>query len=287
MELPDEATGVVTVPRGLGVFDDTAGSKTWTWNADVSQFADYRRAAGLPEAVTLIVDGVAAGAEATATISYDNVNHPYTVVIDGVTHTGTVYDHFDGNNTATLTARPGTYGLGPDKPAAGSLSPRSVSAVVVEWQPVPAVNDRPVSHYEVQRSSSDWGEPPDKVACPRRRHLPVCGHHRPDRADVPLPGAGGEQPGRAGVVVFGYADRCRGMRWAPRRRRCWPPRPNEPDGGEQILLAWTKPVENGSSIVSYTIEVASGGNGPWAELTDAGPAADNWGRTPPSGPTRV
>ena len=300
VELPDEATGVATVPPGLGSFDDTASPKTWTWNADPSQFADYRRAAGLPESVTLIVDGISKGATATATISYDNVNQSYTVCIgsnghnlnhdtqpaceaeNGASwHEGTVFDHIDVNNTATLTARPGIAGLGPDTPAA-SQSPVSVPAVVVEWLPVMTLNGRPVSHYQIHRASSEWQSLADNVACPAG--AAICqyvdttaktGESYSYRVRaVNNQGAEGpwSQPMEIGQsIAVGHPE-----------RPVLTARPNEPDGITEILLTWTKPVENGSSITSYAIEAANGRNGPWEALTDLlptptlGPEATSW-----------
>ena len=35
--------------------------------------------------------------------------------------------------------------------------------------------------------------------------------------------------------------------------------PNEPNGRTEILITWSKPVENGSAITSYTMQVADSG----------------------------
>ncbi len=285
---PDHALGAkvdVTLPTGATVAshvasDGTYDEATGTWDLGALRHRDYRTANGhRPEAtLTLILEGGEA-ADATATISNDNDNHPYRVVIDGTTHTGTVYDYIDANNTATLTARAGTGAPLPDTPEAGPQSLRSVSAVVLEWQPVPTVNGWPVSHYEVQRSSSEWEDLADNAQC--LADAAICRYADTTaktgqmyRYRVRAVNSFGVAGPWSSVMQIGVAAAV-GASEAP----VLAARPNEPNGREQILLTWTKPVENGSSITSYTIEVADRSNGPWAEPDPAptlGPEATSW-----------
>ena len=50
--------------------------------------------------------------------------------------------------------------------------------------------------------------------------------------------------------------------------------PNEPNGRTEILITWTKPVENGSPITSYTLEVADSASGPWTGVSPQPGVAD-------------
>ncbi len=68
---------------------------------------------------------------------------------------GTVYDHRDGNNSATITAQAGTGGGGDDAPSP-SAAKSGAPSVTVQWEPVATVNRVAVTHYQVERSASDW-----------------------------------------------------------------------------------------------------------------------------------
>ena len=191
--LPTGTTGLTTLPANTGVFDGNASPPTWTW--DIHELerglaskralmgyypaADYRQ---MGETVSLIVDGVAAGAKAKAKIHYD----PYEVCVasDGTNaaattetacnavtgaswHSGTVYDVDQRNNSAILTARAGVDPK--DAPTLETMgSPDSI--IVLKWEPVPTVNGWPVSHYQVQKwveDEEDWeDQEPEKVLTP-------------------------------------------------------------------------------------------------------------------------
>ena len=293
----------LTLPNGVtvashdaseGTYDETTGK----WDLGVFHDPDYRRAWGEPEAetLTLILEGEnAASATATATIanvkdysvcidssSGEDVAAPNQAACEGVTgqswHTTPVYDHIDGNNTATLTARPGTGEVGPDTPAAGPQPPRSVPAgILVEWRPVLTLNSWPVSHYEVERSSSDWQPLADNVACPA--DATICRY-----VDTTA------QTGQ----MYSYRVRAVNALGVPGPwsrpmtigRSITAGAPEAPDltatanGRTEIGLTWDKPIENGSSIISYTVQVADRSNGPWAAPTDPapslGPNAISW-----------
>ena len=170
VELPAGTTGLTTVPADTGVFDASASPPTWTWDISDLALAGSLNSPGTPDGVpvTLIVEGVSAGAKAKAKVVYD----PYEVCIGKTTatppvpktetaktkadcdlitgaswHTGTVFDYDDTNNAATLTARNGAVGP--------SLASSKQSAVVVRWQQVKLVNGQWVKEYEVQRANSD------------------------------------------------------------------------------------------------------------------------------------
>ena len=170
VELPAGTTGLTTVPAKTGVFDSSASPPTWTWDISELALAGSLNSPGTPDGVpvTLIVEGVSAGATASAKVDYD----PYEVCIGKTTatppvpktetaktkaacdaisgatwHSGTVFDYDDTNNAATLTARRGAVGP--------SLASSKQSAVVVRWQQVKLVNGQWVKEYEVQRANSD------------------------------------------------------------------------------------------------------------------------------------
>ena len=64
--------------------------------------------------------------------------------------------------------------------------------------------------------------------------------------------------------------------------------PKEPNRREEILVSWTKPVENGSAIVSYTLEVSDSGHD--TTWSDSGATLDgdatSWTHTGLTGGTR-
>ena len=167
VELPAETTGLKTIPASTGSFDSSANPPTWTWdihNLDLVS-PDRRSSQGRPpDAITLIVNGVNEGANATAKIVYD----PYEVCVasDGTTatattdatcnaitgaswHSGNVFDVDSSNNTATLIARRG--------PVPATLrAPEYTAGLTIRWDAVELLYGIPVKHYEVQRRSSPW-----------------------------------------------------------------------------------------------------------------------------------
>ena len=169
VELPAGTTGLTTVPANTGVFDSSASPPTWTWYINELAIAGSLNSPGTPDGVpvTLIVEGVSAGAKAKAKVVYDpyevciakkagSVTTPITLnasneadctTAGGSWHEGTVFDYDDTNNAATLTARNGAAGP--------SLASSKQSAVVVRWQQVKLVNGQWVKEYEVQRANSD------------------------------------------------------------------------------------------------------------------------------------
>ena len=270
------------LPAGVTVVRHIASDGTYSgrvWDLGALRHRDYRRAQGKPETatLTLILQGEnAASATATARISNDNVSHPYRVVIDGTTHTGTVYDYNDENDEATLRARPGTTRPprdAPRPPPSGSPVRSVPAAIVVEWSPVPTVNGWLVSHYELERSS--W-QAPVRVAC--AADVTTCQYvditaetgqaYRYRVRAVNLPGVPGpwSRPMEIGRSITTGAPEA-------------PALTANANGRAEIGLTWNKPIENGSSIISYTIEVADRGNGPWAVPDPAptlGPDATSW-----------
>ena len=283
--LPDGATFVRAI-ASAGTYDETGH----VWTIAPLEAVDFRLANGRTdgETLTLVVSGVTAGdadSTATATISNDNTNHPYTVVISGATHTGTVYDYRSGNDTATLTAQAGAGGLVPGAPARARTT--HAPAIIVDWDPVETVNGWPVSHYEVEWSSTgndgDWELLVDDVAQTRYVDTPVpSGTTRYYRvravSEVEAEGPW-SQPMKGTVSMSETATAGK------------PETPGEltatPNGRTEIELSWTAPIENGAPITAYTIEVSDRSNGPWTDTqAEAGRSDTSWTHTGLTGGTR-
>ncbi|MXZ90505.1 MAG: fibronectin type III domain-containing protein [Chloroflexi bacterium] len=286
-----------------GTYDATNGK----WDLGELQRRDRRLGANLPEAATLtiILEGDnAADATATATIANDNANRPYRVCIgradgsnfdeshcgvDSSWHEGPVYDHRDDNNAATLTARAGTGRGAPALPAKEDTTP----AIVVEWLPVADLYGSDILQYEVWRSSSEWERADGAVFCDA--YAAICTYIDADvetgqtyQYRVRAVSMSAQLGPWSDTIEKKAKDRSStvGAPEAPALTAT----PNEPHGDTQILLTWNKPVENGSAIISYTVEVANRSNGPWSAPTNPpalGPDATSWTHARlPDGTTR-
>ena len=144
------------------------------WSIGDLKIRDSYLSSGLP--VPTLVLSAAAGEFAEVSIASSNYEVciggdrstlPHTNRTDcqadttngGSWHTGPVYDYNDANNTATITARAGARGeSGGPVPNVQPMEDSPESVTVLEWDPVKAVNSWPVTHYEVQKSSSAWGD---------------------------------------------------------------------------------------------------------------------------------
>ena len=101
--------------------------------------------------LTLVARAGSAAPDLTATV---RATRPYTVVIDGTTHSTDYFDYIDENNTAAIVARLGTGAGAPGQPQ--RLSARvypDLRSVLLRWDEVERLNEYPVSHYEVHRST--------------------------------------------------------------------------------------------------------------------------------------
>ncbi len=170
VELPAGTTALATVPANTGTFDGTSSPPTWTWDIHDLPLAGSVNSPAPPDGVpvTLIVDGVSAGATSSAKVVYDayevcigaststpavpitltaTTTAACTAISGASWHSGTVFDYDDTNNAATLTARSGAAG-----PALASSAQGAVG--VVRWSQVKLVNGQWVESYEVQRADS-------------------------------------------------------------------------------------------------------------------------------------
>ncbi|MXW95739.1 MAG: hypothetical protein F4Z64_09590 [Acidimicrobiaceae bacterium] len=158
---PDVVVSLAGVPRGAEAIIsegdyaegacDAAGLCAATWTLGAVRSADATLG---PSDATLTLIPVA-GAEAPATVSASIRNtRPYTVAIDGTTHSTDYFDYIDENNTARIAARPGTGAGAPGQPR--RLSARvypDLRSVLLRWDEVERLHQYAVTHYEVHRSA--------------------------------------------------------------------------------------------------------------------------------------
>ena len=188
-------------------------------------------------------------------------------------HTGTVYDYNDDNNTATITARAGTGGgIGEGMP---TLETPAVHAPAVgfSWSEVESLYGVPVKDYQVQWSTngvSGWTQLETDLSFNKLFDITIqSGVTRYYRVRA-VNEAGVPGPWSKPVAAMVEQQATAGAPDAPVLTAV----PNEPNGRTEILITWTKPIENGSAITSYTLQVADRSSGPWTDVSPQPDAAD-------------
>ena len=146
------------------------------------------------------------------------------------------------------------------------------AAISIEWDAVDTVLNRPVTHYELSAS-----DPPCQTPALGTTGTEVFGTTHVD-LDVE---AGDEKcyhvravnmqmvPGPWSAPQTGMVEETTTVTataGAP-DKPILNAVPNEPNGRTEILITWSKPVENGSVITSYTLEVADRSSGPWTAVS--------------------
>ncbi len=288
---PDDAPAAQVTVSGLnvgdyvshsataGAFDSTSG--VWTIG-ELRETGYLQDVYGHDGEVLTIITSAAVDTEITAAITN---TQDYQVCIDSshddvdlsspsetacttedstnTWHTAKYYDYVDGNDSATIKAKDGT---GADLPSV-KAPVEDTASIIVEWDAIDEVNGRPVTHYEIEWSAdgtTNWQQLADDVTNPRYVDTDVeAGDTRyyriravndwdhkgpwspPMKGTVPVPETASAGAPEAPVLTASLPDGA--------------------DGRTQIDLAWDKPVENGSPITSYTLEVSDSRNGPWAE----------------------
>ena len=265
---PDHSLGarVTGLPTGAEVVHISQGTydgSTGVWNIGELEYKDLFRAGGRPDP-TLVLS---ASAGDTANVTIEN-SVDYTVCIgsdagtlshttetdcEAVTgaswHEGTVYDYWDVNNTATITAARGTGGIGPGVPA----NPRAqTGTTAVTWDRVDQLYGLPVERYQVQWLGNEWTTL--ESAALENQYADAAPSGRRDyrvRA-VNAAGVGGPWSRSTATVQAGHAGPPLNLR-------------TQADGNNAIDVSWDAPEDaGGSAVTAYTVQwSADGSEGSW------------------------
>ncbi len=314
---PDDAPAAQVTMTSLNASDHvshtashgTFNSTTGIWAiGELREDSGYYRATGhhLGWPALTIITSAAVDTEITAAItntqdyevcidsSGDDVDAASESACTGTTgntwHTTPYYDYISDNSTGvTIKAKDGT---GAGLPAL-QMAQEDTASIVVEWDPVGALNGRLVTRYEIEWSAdgaANWQQLSGNV--PENRYVDTGigagdtryyrvravndrGHKgpwsQPIKGTVPVPETSTATAGRPEAPVLTASL------------------PEGADGRTQIDLGWEKPIENGAVITSYTLEVADSSNGPWAAPDPApqlGGSDTSWSHTGLTGGTR-
>ena len=264
---PETAPAVQVTLAGVPDGAEVIASKgeydpdTGIWTIGEMLAAELLQAQGEDEAEVLtIIPPSSGGGPITATI--ENAQD-YSVVLDGTTHTAKYYDYLDHNNEATITLRSvpraGPPGR-PERPTVARLPgvPGLPAFALVRWAPMDYLNGFRVSHYEVQRSSSPWDAEPLDVQGPAYLDMGLAPGQRAQYRVRAVNEAGGHGPWSLASA------RATGGLGAPTG---FTATPGVGDSG-RIDLSWFAPSGESGSL-SYRIEHALDGAGPWTRLVSS------------------
>ncbi len=275
------------VPAGATVGSISEGdydTATGVWTIGKLESAEYRRISGQREGATLtLLTGAAEGTEITATIAN---TQDYQVCIDSsggdvaaasesackpdatstnTWHTTNYYDYNEGNSTdVTIAARPGSGG-------SALRTSQSTAGITLSWSPRSGAASYGIEVSEDGGATWRLLEPELVLRGTGYTHtgIPVGAtrHYRVHAID---------SEGRRGIP-FTFANAVAGGG----SREVSPPGAPEqmalsatPSSRTEILLSWVKPADYGSAITGYTLQVADGRNGPWANV-DPQPGLDD------------
>ena len=282
---PDDAPDVQVTVTGLNDSDYVSHSatkgafatSTGVWDIGEMREPVYQQAINRRDGETLTII-TSAAASSTITASITNTQD-YSVCLDSggndfdaadmaactatttrSWHTAKYYDYISDNDSATTTARAGT---GANLPALKTPD-TNTAAISLEWDAVDTVLNWPVTHYEVRSSDPPCQAPPPgatgtKVAGTTHVDVGVepgdemCYHVRAVNAQLV---AGPWSAPQTGMVE--EVETVTATAGAP-DKPIVNAAPNTAKRREEILVSWTKPIENGSPIVSYTLEVSDTG----------------------------
>jgi len=291
---PDEPSGgarVTGLPTGAevlhisqGTYDDSTGQ----WDIGELKLRSRYQSAGEPDP-TLVLS---ASAGDTADVSITNSEN-YEVCVGPMDNPGDLdhdnqtdceavanaswnstpwYDQNDRNNTATITAQAGTGGVGKGIPTLQTPTVHA-PAVDITWSEVEFLYGVPVKDYDVQWSTngvSGWTQLETELTLPELFDITIeSGVTRYYRVRA-VNEAGVPGPWSAPMAAMVEQQATAG---APEKPVLFAV-PNEPNGRTEILITWSKPVENGSPITSYTLQVADRSGGPWSDVNPQPGAAD-------------
>ncbi len=279
-------TGAEVIHVSQGIYDGATGE----WNIGELKHKESRRSSGQPVEATLVLS-----ASASETVNVSIVNsknyeicvgpknnpvNPHSTQSDceAVTNSSwnstPVYDYNDGNNTATITAHVGTGGVGNGIP---TLETPAVymPAVGFEWDEIQYLYSVPVKHYETEWSEDGTGgweplELGDEIVVTEDVDIDIeAGDTRYYRVRA-VNEAGVPGPWSKPISAMVERQATAGAPDKPVLTAV----PNEPNGRTEILVTWSKPVENGSAITSYTLQVSDNGRDPWADVSPQPGIAD-------------
>ena len=229
------------------------------WTIGELSALDARRASGLSEGpiLTLITDdaniapitaAIASTQDYSVCIASDGddvdaaTEAACTATSGNTWHSTNYYDYIPANNTATIAARAGSGGEDPDAPSSLSIMGTPIGNVLV-WEPVEEVNRFAVTHYEVERWTSQW--------------IPLAGRVAGTVYLDPEGRANADYRVRA-VNIFGVPGP-----WAITGRP--PDMPGNftvalSDSGNAAVLSWTEPTSP-SPITGYVIDISDSPDG--------------------------
>ena len=146
-------------------------------------------------------------------------------------------------------------------------------AVGVTWSEVEFLYGVPVKDYDVQWSTngvSGWTQLETELTLPELFDITIeAGVTRYYRVRA-VNEAGVEGPWSKPIAAMVEQQATVGAPGKPVLTAV----PNEPNGRTEILITWSKPVENGSAITSYTMQVADSASGPWTGVSAQPGVAD-------------
>ncbi len=281
-------TGAQVIQISQGTYDSAAGE----WNIGELKVRGYYRSRGEPEP-TLVLSA-SAGDTANVSIAnsenYEvcvgpkdnrgNLAHTTQAACEAVTNaswnSAPFYDHDDGNNTAAITALAGTGGGGEGIPTLETPEDEA-PAVRVAWSQVEFLYGLPVKDYQVQWSPngvSGWTQLETDLTLPELFDITIeSGVTRYYRVRA-VNEAGVEGPWSAPMAGMVEQQATAGAPDKPVLTAA----PKAANRREEIMLSWTKPIENGSPIGAYTLEVSDTGRaGSWSDSgATLGASATSW-----------
>ena len=171
---------------------------------------------------------------------------------------GTVYDHKDGNDTATITAQAGTGGVGEGIPTLRTPTVHA-PAVGIAWSEVEYLHGVPVTDYEIHWSpngATGWTQLETELSLAEYADLAIqSGQTRHYRVRA-VNEAGVKGPwSQSAVARTGGASEAPG---APTGVTA------AADGGSSIEVSWLAPLDDGGTdITGYDVQWSADGSGGW------------------------
>ena len=269
---PDTAPAVQVTLAGVPDGAEVIASKgeydpdTGIWTIGEMLDTAWHVAQGRAEGEVLTIIPPSGGDPITATIEN---NQDYSVVIDGTTHTAKYYDYLDHNNEATIALSPAPRAGPPgrlERPTVARLPsvPGLPAFALVRWAPMAYLNGFRVSHYEVQRSSSPWETEPFDVKGPVYLDMGLAPGQRAQYRVRAVNEAGGHGPwSLASARATGGLGAPNGLMATPGV------------GLDSISLSWFAPSGESGSL-TYRIEHALDGAGPWTRLSHSPASATTY-----------